>query len=114
MYINEWDGNSVEIKEDEGYIYAPQIGAGHKEIDKSTGDNTFTGVIMGEYVIDTQMGWNILKKEGSSNQYYCSMTGFENGVGVCRLIEIESDNWDNMKVVNIVNKIIDNTTGSSF
>lgn len=69
---------------------------------------------MGEYVIDTQMGWNILKKEGSSNQYYCSMTGFENGVGVCRLIEIESDNWDNMKVVNIVNKIIDNTTGSSF
>lgn len=52
MYINEWDGNSVEIKEDEGYIYAPQIGAGHKEIDKSTGDNTFTGVIMGEYVID--------------------------------------------------------------
>lgn len=52
MYINGWDGNSVEIKEDEGYIYAPQIGAGHKEIDKSTGDNTFTGVIMGEYVID--------------------------------------------------------------
>ena len=54
MYINEWDGNSVEIKEDEGYIYAPQIGAGHKEIDKSTGDNTFTGVIMGEYVIDRE------------------------------------------------------------
>ena len=50
MYINEWDGNSVEIKEDEGYIYAPQIGAGHKEI--KDGTNTFTGVIMGEYVID--------------------------------------------------------------
>ena len=41
--LNAWDGNSVEINEDEGYVLAPQIGAGVKH----TEDNTFTGVLMG-------------------------------------------------------------------
>jgi hypothetical protein len=47
MHINEWDGNSVEVNNDGGYVYAPQIGAGYKE------NNKFTGVVMGEYYIDT-------------------------------------------------------------
>ena len=41
--LNVWDGNSIEINEDEGYVLAPQIGAGIKH----TEDNTFTGVLMG-------------------------------------------------------------------
>lgn len=43
--LNKWDGNSIEIKDDEGkrsYILAPQIGAGIKN-----NDNSFTGVVMG-------------------------------------------------------------------
>ena len=40
--LNAWDGNHVEINEDENYILAPQIGAGVK--DKN---NRFTGVVMG-------------------------------------------------------------------
>ena len=41
--INEWDGNSVQLDADGGFILSPQIGAGHKE-----SDNSFTGVLMGE------------------------------------------------------------------
>lgn len=41
--LNGWDGNSVEINEEGGYILSPQIGAGRKE-----SDNSFTGVFMGE------------------------------------------------------------------
>ena len=41
--LNAWDGNSIEINEDEGYVLAPQIGAGIKHVE----DNTFTGVLMG-------------------------------------------------------------------
>ena len=43
--LNKWDGNSIEIKDDEGkrsYILAPQIGSGIKN-----NDNSFTGVVMG-------------------------------------------------------------------
>ena len=40
--LNDWDGNHLEINEDENYILAPQIGAGEK--DK---ENKFTGVVMG-------------------------------------------------------------------
>ena len=40
--LNGWDGNTIEINEDENYIMAPQIGAGIKHE-----DNTFTGVVMG-------------------------------------------------------------------
>ena len=41
--INEWDGNSVQIDNEGGFILSPQMGAGHKE-----NDNSFTGVLMGE------------------------------------------------------------------
>lgn len=41
--LNAWDGNHVDINEDDGYIVAPQIGAGKKE-----SNNSFTGIVMGE------------------------------------------------------------------
>lgn len=42
--LNGWDGNSIQINEDENYILSPQIGAGRKNKVK----NTFTGLLMGE------------------------------------------------------------------
>ena len=41
--INGWDGNSVQINDEGGFILAPQIGAGIKN-----NDNSFTGVVMGQ------------------------------------------------------------------
>jgi hypothetical protein len=38
--VNGWDGNKLKVTD--GYLLAPQVGAGLK-----TGNNTFTGVIMG-------------------------------------------------------------------
>lgn len=40
--LNDWDGNSIKINEEENYILAPQVGAGKKEE-----DNSFTGVLIG-------------------------------------------------------------------
>lgn len=41
--LNDWDGNHIEINENNDTILAPQVGAGRKEA-----DNSFTGVLMGE------------------------------------------------------------------
>lgn len=41
--LNAWDGNSVTIDDDGGYIMAPQIGAGEKD-----NNNRFTGILMGK------------------------------------------------------------------
>lgn len=41
--LNAWDGNHVEINEDENYVLAPQIGAGEKD-----DENKFTGIVMGK------------------------------------------------------------------
>ena len=40
--INGWNGNSVQVDNEGGYILAPQIGAGVKN-----DDNSFTGMVMG-------------------------------------------------------------------
>lgn len=52
--INGWDGNSVNIDKDGGFILAPQVGAGIKE-----NDNSFTGVIMGKVKETNQAGADI-------------------------------------------------------
>lgn len=41
--LNDWDGNSIQIKEENHIILSPQVGAGQKN--KKT--NTFTGILMG-------------------------------------------------------------------
>ncbi len=43
MSINAWDGNSVQLDSEGGFILAPQMGMGKKE-----SDNSFTGVLAGE------------------------------------------------------------------
>lgn len=52
--INGWDGNSVNIDKEGGFILAPQVGAGIKE-----NDNSFTGVIMGKVKETNQSGADI-------------------------------------------------------
>ena len=42
-HINEWDGNSIQIDDEGGFILSPQMGAGSKN-----SNNQFTGVLMGE------------------------------------------------------------------
>ncbi len=42
-FINEWNGNAIELNEEGGIILTPQIAAGQKE-----NDNTFTGVVGGK------------------------------------------------------------------
>lgn len=41
--INAWDGNSVQVNEDGGFILSPQVGAGSKD-----SNNNFTGILIGE------------------------------------------------------------------
>lgn len=41
--INGWDGNRIYTGENDEFLYAPQVGAGHKEK-----DNSFTGIIIGD------------------------------------------------------------------
>lgn len=49
--LNAWDGNSVTIDEDGGYVMAPQIGAGEKD-----NNNRFTGILMGKTETRTGKG----------------------------------------------------------
>lgn len=48
-FLNGWDGNSIEINNDDNYILTPQIGAGVKD-----SNNRFTGVVMGKVQEVTQ------------------------------------------------------------
>lgn len=54
--LNAWDGNTVTIDEDNGYVMAPQIGAGEKD-----SNNRFTGILMGK--TETYTGHSAEEKE---------------------------------------------------
>ena len=43
--LNDWNGNSIEIDNEGGYILTPQVGAGEKNA-----SNQFTGLLMGRMV----------------------------------------------------------------
>ena len=49
--LNEWDGTSIEINDNGGYILSPQVGAGSKD-----NENKFTGVLMGQAKEASQRG----------------------------------------------------------
>lgn len=61
--INGWDGNSIKIDEDGGYILAPQMGAGIKDA-----NNKFTGVVMG------------VAKEANQTKEQIGLFGFSQGL----------------------------------
>lgn len=52
--VNGWDGNSVEINEDDGYVLSPQICAGAK----NPRTNTFTGIALGCLSNKTENGYS--------------------------------------------------------
>lgn len=61
-YINEWNGNAIELNEEGGIILTPQIAAGQKE-----NDNTFTGVVAGR------------AKESTSSTFDEGIFGYNHG-----------------------------------
>ena len=65
--LNAWDGNTVTIDNDNGYVMAPQIGAGEK--DMST--NLFTGILMGK--TETYTG-------GGDNEEEIGLFGYSQGL----------------------------------
>lgn len=60
--INDWDGNSITLDEDNGIILAPQVGAGYKDT-----NNKFNGVLMGAV------------KEYNTNKQETGLFGFSEG-----------------------------------
>jgi hypothetical protein len=62
--LNGWDGNSVQINDDEGFILAPQVGAG-----KKNSDNSFSGVLIGE----------AKSTETGSSKNYIGILGYSHG-----------------------------------
>ena len=64
--LNAWDGNTVKIDEDNGYVMAPQVGAGEKD-----SNNRFTGVLMGK--TETYTG-------GADNEKEVGLFGYTHGI----------------------------------
>ena len=64
-HINGWDGNKLEIGNEEGYIIAPQVGAGRKD-----NNNRFTGIVIGVKQV----------QEKSSSNQKIGLFGYSSGV----------------------------------
>ena len=64
--LNAWDGTSVTVDEEGGYIIAPQVGAGEKD-----DNNRFTGVVMGK--TETYTG-------GAENEKQIGLLGYSHGL----------------------------------
>lgn len=60
--LNGWDGNSIQLNEEGGFILAPEMGAGEKD-----NQNRFTGVLMGKV------------KEANHTNYMIGLHGYYEG-----------------------------------
>lgn len=69
--LNDWDGNSINIDKEGGFILAPQIGAGKKDT-----ENRFTGLLMGQV------------KEANQKRADIGLIGYHRGE---RTIHIDSE-----------------------
>lgn len=73
-HLNDWDGNSIKISNNEGYILAPQMGAGRKEP-----DNSFTGVLMGEVKKSNHSNVGLFGYSGGQRSFFLNS---ENGSAI--------------------------------
>ena len=76
-YLNDWDGNSIKIKDNDdsnNYILAPQMGAGRKD-----SENGFTGVLMGAVATSTKQDIGLL---GYANGQRTFFLNSENGSAI--------------------------------
>lgn len=60
--LNGWDGNSIQLDQEGGFILAPEMGAGEKD-----NQNRFTGVLMGKV------------KEANHTNYMVGLHGYHEG-----------------------------------
>ena len=67
--LNGWDGNHLEINQNENYILAPQVGAGYKD-----SNNRFTGLVMGSSTFYDKTKNGLLDKNISTG-----LLGFSKG-----------------------------------
>lgn len=72
----------------------------------------FTGA--SSHVMSTDMSWDFFEKPGREDQIYCHFNQSQDGTYTALVISFDSDNWDNLKVINIMNRILGRTKGCSF
>lgn len=94
--LNDWDGNSVVINEDDenGYVMAPQIGAGTKD-----SNNRFSGILMGRTEAYTG---------GAENEEEIGLFGYAHGL---QSIFLDSKTGDAFFGLPDVTAEIDDQTG---
>ena len=106
--LNSWNGNSIQIRNEDGLILSPQIGAGKKE-----SDNTFTGMFMG----DVQENATTERETGLFGYYHGERTielNAENGTakfGKNGAGQIIMDPTQNRAVIRSGNYSAENNTG---
>lgn len=79
--LNDWNGTSIEINNEQGYILMPQVGAGHKE------NNNFTGVILGDSITKVQQQ----NSEGETIDSISNETGLFGYGGGVRTIFLDAE-----------------------
>lgn len=92
--LNAWDGNSVTIDDEGGYIVAPQIGAGEKDT-----NNRFTGIVMGK--TETYTGGGDTEKQtglfGYADGLQSIFLDAKTGAATFGLPDVEGGHYQNMQ-----------------
>jgi len=83
--INGWDGLSISVNEQEGYIFAPTVGAGYKE----PFTNMFTGVIMGIDKTQLKSSFSGLFSADDIDKqpYMVGLYGYQDGISSFGIME---------------------------
>lgn len=95
--INGWDGQGIDMNEEEGTIFAITIGAGYK----NPNTNTFTGVLMGrdrsqrkeDYIAlmeglnKNDPNWTWTQQDLEAHPYMAGLFGYQDGVSSFAILE---------------------------